>query len=112
DVTLAVNREEQIHIEDQKAQIENLLQIPLQDITYLRELPAVKQYAQALASGDTLAIEEARILLTNNFLALADTRRIYSGVRFIDVTGFELIRIEYDPLQNTVYNIPDDALQN
>lgn len=112
DVTLGVNREEQIHIEDQKAQIESLLQIPLQDIIYLRELPAVKQYAQALASGDTLAIEEARILLTNNFLALADTRRIYSGVRFIDVTGLELIRIEYDPLQNTVYNIPDDALQN
>lgn len=111
-VTEGVNREEQIHIEEQKNQIENLLQIPLQDIIYLRDLPAIKQYAQAIASGDTLAIEEARILLTNNFLALANTRQVYSGLRFIDTNGLELIRIEYDPLQNTAYNIPNEALQN
>ncbi len=112
DVTRNVNREEQIHIEEQKAQIERLLQIPLQDIRYLRQIPAVDQFAQVLASGDALAIEEARIILVDDFLALADTRRIYAEVRFIDADGFEQVRVEYNPLENTVYSVPTDGLQN
>lgn len=111
-VTEGVKREEQIHIEDQRAQIESLLQLPLQDIIYLREIPAVEQFAQAIVSGDTLALEEARILLVDDFLALVNTRRIYAELRFIDVDGFEQVRVEYNPIQDTVYNLPSEALQN
>lgn len=112
DVTKNINREEQNHIEDQKRLIENLLQIPLQDIIYLRQIPAVNQFAQALVSGDTLSIEEARIVLTNNLFSLANTRRLYSDLRFIDVNGFEQIRIEYNPLENHVFITPAERLQN
>ncbi|PJF28438.1 MAG: hypothetical protein CUN52_13185, partial [Phototrophicales bacterium] len=112
DVTKNVKREERNHIEDQKALIENLLQIPLQDINYLREIPAVNQFAQAIASGDTLAIEEARIVLTNNLFTLANTRRLYSELRFIDVNGFEQIGVEYDPLEKRVFVVPTEQLQN
>ncbi|HRF97396.1 MAG TPA: hypothetical protein PLZ51_19440, partial [Aggregatilineales bacterium] len=110
DITRNVEAAEETHVAEEVIRLEDFLQIPLQDIDYLRQAPSVERYAQALASGDEAAIEEARFTLEDNLVALANVRANYQQLRFIDATGLERVRVDFDPLTNTAQRVTN--LQN
>ncbi|MDX2075055.1 MAG: GAF domain-containing protein [bacterium] len=110
DITRNVEAQEETHVAEEVVRLESFLEIPLEDIEYLRQAPSVERYAQALASGDEAAIEEARFTLEDNLVALANVRVNYQQLRFIDATGLERVRVDFDPLTNTAQRITN--LQN
>jgi len=110
DITHNVQLSEETFLREQLSQLKTFLQVPLQDIEYLRQAPSVERFAQALVSGDAISIEEARATLEDNLLALTNVRSIYQQLRFIDATGLERVRVDFDPNTNTAVRVSN--LQN
>ncbi|HIO93290.1 MAG TPA: HAMP domain-containing protein [Leucothrix mucor] len=65
------------------------------DVFYLRDFPALHLYLSALASDSSTS---ERLLLTNlrsSFAKFAAQKKIYSQVRFIGISGKEIVRVNH-----------------
>lgn len=80
------------------------------DLFYLRDSNSLSLYLSALQSDSAY---KKRLMLTNlrnAFKKFARQKKIYQQIRFIDLNGTEVIRINYADGQ--AVNVPDTALQN
>lgn len=65
------------------------------DVFYLRDFPALHLYLSALESDSS---HSERLLLTNlrsSFAKFSAQKKIYNQVRFIDVSGKEIVRVNH-----------------
>lgn len=106
-------REEETHfVDQQRVQVEDFLVGLDQDIRFLSQLGSVESLAQVVVQPqpDPVALSQLRTAVTDDFFAFADSRRIYSQVRFLNASGVEVVRINFDG--NTVSVHPINQLQN
>lgn len=82
----------------------------------VRDLETIDGDVLVLANGETmkrLATEDsqdARRSLAERFLVFSGDRRIYDQIRYIDKTGMEVVRVNFDGTQGTI--VADSKLQN
>ena len=63
-------------------------------------------------AGNTLEADRLRQKLITDYLLFSSLKRLYGQVRFLDPQGQELIRIDFDPVQDSSEIIPNSELQN
>ncbi|WP_153144555.1 sensor domain-containing diguanylate cyclase [Dechloromonas sp. H13] len=73
------------------------------DVRLMASLPSL---AAAFDSGDAPAVAR----LTEDFVALSASRRVYDQLRWIDETGIERVRVDF--IQNRPFVVPEERLQN
>ncbi|MCU0481567.1 MAG: hypothetical protein MUE54_10200 [Anaerolineae bacterium] len=95
-ITLDVRESRFTDIEQETGEFEDYLRVPIQDLEYFRNAPIVVNFARALITNSPAEIDRTRTELETGFLALSNVRQIYYEVRFIDATGLERVRINYD----------------
>ncbi len=92
----------------------NLLQVELQilddDISVLASIPNTERLARALLTGDESGVVVARTQLAQDFAALSRERDFYKQVRFLDVNGNEVVRVDRENGEAVV--VPQQQLQN
>lgn len=69
-----------------------------QDIRLLGKLESVQNLSEALVDpdADPALIEQYTANVENDFFAFSDARRVYNQVRYLDATGFEVVRIDFN----------------
>ena len=90
--------------------VKNYLSNVDSDLFYLRDSNALSLYLSALQSDSAY---KKRLMLTNlrnAFRKFAKQKKVYQQIRFIDLTGAEVIRINY--ADGRAINVSDTALQN
>jgi len=90
--------------------IESFLDNVYDDLFYLRDSSSVYNLYRALAGGTEEEIAAAKEALARDFLSLSSNRQIYHQIRFLDVDGNELVRVDHSRDGSKV--VPDDKLQN
>ena len=63
-------------------------------------------------AGNALEADVLRQKLITDYLLFSSQKRLYGQVRFLDPQGQELIRIDFDPVQDSSAIIPNSELQN
>jgi PAS domain S-box-containing protein len=87
------------------------LQISEQDIQYLSSSSSVLELAAALQNEAPAAeIQDRREEVAADFLVFAQNAPIYTQIRFFNLAGDELVRI--DNTGQEVFIVPDEQLQN
>ena len=75
------------------SEIQTHLQWVAKDILFLRDLPQLHRLLEAQAqNAEATALESVE----SAFLVLAEHHRIYHQIRFLDETGMEIIRVNFD----------------
>lgn len=78
--------------------IETFLTNAQADVRFLSQSLAMEQYLEAVRGGaDSDSVAEAVAALEAEFRTFARSRPIYDQVRFLDVTGQEIVRIDLAP---------------
>ncbi|MCB9438143.1 MAG: GAF domain-containing protein [Anaerolineales bacterium] len=104
EITDSVGAQEEQNIAVEAANLNAFLQGVQQDIVLLKDVNSVDRLALALISGDESEIQAARQTVEHDFSILSDSRRIYDQIRFIDLSGNEVVRVDFDGQSATVIN--------
>jgi signal transduction histidine kinase len=99
--TIKQNEKTQINIQAQM--IDNKMRSVGSDLLYLSELSSFKSY---MKNKNTFTKKQ----LSNDLLAFSARQKIYDQIRFLDLSGDEIIRINFD--KKKPYNVPLNKLQN
>ncbi|NNJ92016.1 MAG: hypothetical protein HKP55_10095, partial [Gammaproteobacteria bacterium] len=98
-----INQNEKLHINIvKKALIRDLIDIG-PDLKILIGSDQFKEYLKAPDNNNKKKLE-------NTFSLFAEQRRIYAQIRFIDVEGWEKVRVDFN--HSKVLSIADEQLQN
>lgn len=97
---LSSNEENQVQLISQVVQDD--LQSMNSDLFYLANLPPLKSYLDAEVPSSDLIAED--------FLLFSKHRKIYDQIRYLDSSGMEIVRINFDGHSSTV--VPPDQLQS
>jgi PAS domain S-box-containing protein len=98
-------------IQKDQLELQQYLQNAQDDLRYLSNTGHVIELAEGLLQQDNLLIQEAKSEVSIDFAALVASRGIYDQVRFLDVAGNEIVRVDYDPQAGAII-VADSALQN
>ena len=97
-------------LSDQRRNVEMLRRLAINDIRSiildLLYLSAHPKLHQMLENNDP----DDRLKLSRIFLDFSKTKALYDQARFLDETGMELIRVNFN--QGQPYIVPEDKLQN
>lgn len=101
--------DEQARLTGVVSDIERFLEATTGDILILSHSIAMQQMAQAIANHESLIIPQAREALATEFQNFARRRNtgnqhVYAHVRFLDVEGFELVRVDNIDDEPTIIN--------
>lgn len=88
------------------SEIQTVLQWVIRDIFFLSDLPQLHDF---LGAQDHANKAKALLSVKRAFLALAGHHRIYHQIRFLDESGTEIVRVDFDGLRTTL--IPVSQLQ-
>ena len=98
EITDNINVGEESFVQSKQVQLQAFVDNLDEDIRFLGRLDSVNRLAIVL--NDPNATEEdislARQAVEQDFFVFSDARRIYDQVRFIDVSGDEIVRIDFD----------------
>ncbi|MCL4248013.1 MAG: response regulator [Anaerolineae bacterium] len=99
--------DEQARLKGVVSDIERFLEATTGDILILSHSIAMQQMAHAIANHESLIIPQAREALATEFQNFARRRNtgdqhVYAHVRFLDVEGFELVRVDNIDDQPTI----------
>lgn len=97
-------------VESLAGDIQGFLQGTSDDVTFLARSTPLMELLEAIADGEPAAIARARQELADEFIALAQTRSGYFKIRYIDVTGQEVVEIAAQG--NSFHISQGDELQN
>jgi hypothetical protein len=93
-----IERFESEHIAQEAHDLEIVLDNVIQDVFLISEYRSVQQLGQTLLlnSNTSPEVEVAKPAVLDDFVYMASIREIYGQIRFLDVTGFEVARVDYD----------------
>ena len=74
----------------------------LRDIDLIKSLPDFQEYLNS-----PLTYLKNRVL--QDFISIANTHKIYDQIRFLDLNGYEILRVNYK--NHSAYIVPDNQLQ-
>lgn len=80
------------------------------DVTLLSRSPEVMALAESAMRGDGELMEASRERVEGLFLALSETKLVYNQVRFIDLSGREVVRV--DSNRRRAWVVPHEELQD
>lgn len=104
--------EETVKLDNLASDITNFLTSLEEDVIFLSQSQSLVQYLESNpADLDTSAVKEKRAALEQEFLAFARARKIYDQIRFLDITGQEVVRINTD-FEGVSTIVPQKKLQN
>jgi len=92
--------------------VRSVLQHVPGDLTYLRDSASARQFARALVINDEAALSLHGRSLARDFLSLANNRRLYNQIRFIDAKGQERIRVEHNEAEMMSRVLQPEQLRN
>jgi putative methionine-R-sulfoxide reductase with GAF domain len=104
-VTEDIIRFESEHLTQEVHDLETALGNVTQDIFLMRDYKSVQQLGRILLTSETGSEFDVEIIKQNvldDFSNMADIRKIYGQIRFIDTAGFEAVRVDYDPELNEI----------
>lgn len=86
------------YVEQESLEVEIFVSNLDEDIRFLGNLGSVEGLANLLIDPDAGAVDlsRQRDQVEEDFLAFTDARRVYNQVRFLDATGEEIVRIDFD----------------
>jgi PAS domain S-box-containing protein len=91
-------------VEIARQRISSRMQVVFADIRYLTEAQSLRRL---LLSGDTVAAKQE---LAEDFAAFVGHKKIYDQIRYIDVNGQEIVRVDLESTGPVI--VPDAELQN
>ncbi len=92
------------------SQIENFLKNVSNDLFYLRDSAALRTMIGDSANPNINNTSFARKKLEEDFLAFSRNKKIYHQVRFLDVDGMEIVRVDRNHDESAI--VARDRLQN
>ncbi len=81
-----------------------------EDVLFLSESEEIKDLLAAQESGDSAEYEMARQSLEQELLAMSRVKKIYYQVRYLDASGMEVARVDFDGQK--IFIVPRDQLQD
>jgi len=81
------------------------------DIKSIAENPQLLDLVDASFIGDTETVSGIRDDLETQFASLANARQAYVQIRYLDINGTEVIRVDYDPDTATTTIVAERDLQ-
>lgn len=97
-------------VQNEIGELEDYLKVPLQDLEYFQSAPIVVNFAKAIYENNVDNLDSSQTDLTNGLVALSNVRHNYYKIRFIDATGLERVRVDYDEESGAAFVVTD--LQN
>lgn len=95
------------HVEALSSDIKTFLSGAMEDVLFLSKSAPLEKLVEARFEGDKWAILEARTALEDEFLAFSQTKGIYDQVKYLDETGMEFTRVDFDGTTARRYPIGD-----
>jgi len=99
------------NLEKQARELRTFLESARQDVRYLAQLYSMRQLLYARHKGQVVDAIYWRTQLAEDFRIFARTHPTYYQIRYLDVNGDEVVRVN-QPLGQAPYIVPDTALQN
>jgi len=103
-----LNNTENQNISQELRRINTFMQQANQDIQLMAQLENTTRLAQSILSADQASISSAVQNLEADLIALAESRQIYDELRFLDSTGYEIARVDFDPTTKKAFVAPDN----
>ncbi|PJF39454.1 MAG: hypothetical protein CUN55_14305, partial [Phototrophicales bacterium] len=93
-----VDEREELYIEQQAIAVQDFVDHVEQDVRFLGQLTSVQDLATLLLDPEAERVQvlRQRNAVEQDFLAFSNTWHIYDQVRFLDASGQEIIRIDFD----------------
>jgi methyl-accepting chemotaxis protein len=98
------------YVEALSSDMETFLSGAVEDVLFLSQSAPLMKLVEARFEGDKLTILEARTALENEFLAFSQAKGIYDQVKYLDETGIEFSRVDFDG--TTARRYPQGDLRN
>ena len=99
------------NLEKQAREVRDFLDNARQDVHYLAQLYSMRQLLYARHKGQVVDAIYWRTQLGEDFRIFARTHPTYYQIRYLDVNGDEVVRVN-QPLGQSPYIVPDTELQN
>ncbi len=99
------------NLEKQARELRSFLESARQDVRYLAQLYSMRQLLYARHRGQVVDAIYWRTQLAEDFRIFARTHPTYYQIRYLDVDGEEVVRVN-QPLGQEPYIVPDTELQN
>jgi len=99
------------NLEKQAREVRAFLVNARQDVRYLAQLYSMRQLLHARYRGQVVDAIYWRTQLAEDFRIFARTHPTYYQIRYLDVDGDEIVRVN-QPLGQEPYIVPDTELQN
>ncbi|GEM_PF-835375 len=90
---------EEEHITQEVREIEQSLESVVDDVFLMAEYQSIQDLGVALVETErntSPQVTVAKTAVYKDFINMANVREIYGQIRFIDNTGFEVVRVDYD----------------
>ena len=100
--TLLAEREA-IHVDVTRKALDNVLVNLHHDVMFLRDLQSLQQFLQQPSPTTRQQLEA-------DFLNMSAHRKTYDQIRYLDETGMEVVRVNFN--QGQVTSVPSEKLQN
>jgi len=94
------------------SRLNDALGVLVSDFQFLKDSPNVTNFAQAVSGGDVLQVAAAKTDLQNLYFSMMVSKPAYIQLRFIDLLGNELVRVDKDLATGKPFIIVERDLQN
>jgi len=98
-ITNDIEQFEAEHIRQEVEDLETALENAVDDVFLMADYQSVTELGQALVQtgrNTSPEVTVARTAVLRDFVNMANVREIYGQIRFLDNTGFEVARVDYD----------------
>ena len=103
-------REQEQHVDNLVSNVERFLFGVREDVLFLSRAQTIQLLIRTKADGDMTGYEAARQRVEDEFLSLAQINGIYYQVRYLDMDGMEIVRVDSDGMRPFV--VPHEQLQD